>query len=123
MTNSEKLRALADWFDGYDFSSKGFLNHNEVQQDLRAMANEFEQLQQHGVSGKQPNQFSTEAVIESIKTLWVKDFGRLDSNSPDRDGYFVCGFVHAALKAARANGGEAQSQSDGIERKSSEGAL
>ena len=58
MTNSEKLRALADWFDGYDFSSKGFLNHNEVQQDLRAMANEFEQLNKHVVmqagSEKQP---------------------------------------------------------------------
>lgn len=54
------------------------------------------------VSG-QPK-FTIEEVIESIKTLWIKDFGRLDSNSPDRDGYFVCGFVHEALRAACDSG-------------------
>lgn len=64
------------------------------------------------VSGQ--TKFTIEEVIESIKTLWIKDFGRLDSNSPDRDGYFVCGFVHEALKAACASSGEAQSQSDGF---------
>lgn len=43
MTDSEKLRTLAKWFDGYDFSSKAFLNHNEVQTDLLRIADELEQ--------------------------------------------------------------------------------
>lgn len=46
MTNSEKLRALADWFDHYDslhtYTPKE--GGKQVQIDLRAMANEFEQL-------------------------------------------------------------------------------
>ena len=40
MTNPEKLRALADWFDKRDKES----GSNEVQQDLRAIADELEQL-------------------------------------------------------------------------------
>ncbi|HEU5289069.1 MAG TPA: hypothetical protein VFU05_00405 [Cyclobacteriaceae bacterium] len=63
------------------------------------------------VSG-QPK-FSIEEVIESIKTLWIKDFGRLDSNSPDRDGYFVCGFVREALMAACASGAVDKTVSEG----------
>ena len=47
MTNSEKLRALADWFDNYDSKCcKANFKGDQVQQDLRAMATEFEQLQQ-----------------------------------------------------------------------------
>ena len=70
MTNSEKLRALADWFDGYDFSSKGFLNHNEVQQDLRAMAKEFEQLNKHVVmQGLQEKTIQlSKAVLDHINS-------------------------------------------------------
>ncbi len=59
-----------------------------------------EQLQQHGISGKRPTEFSTEAVIDAIKTLWLKEYGNLNGNENERDGYFVCGFVHEALKAA-----------------------
>jgi len=46
MTNSEKLRALADWFDQYDAKQKNDFDKisNQVQSDLRAMATEFEQL-------------------------------------------------------------------------------
>lgn len=50
--------------------------------------------------------FTIDQVIDSIQTLWIKDFGRLDSTSPDRDGYFVCGFVREALKAAGDGGVE-----------------
>ena len=38
MTNPEKLRALADWFDKRDKES----GSNEVQQDLREIADELE---------------------------------------------------------------------------------
>jgi hypothetical protein len=50
MTNSEKLRALADWFDLFDKKNPNTqITGREVQIDLRAMATEFEQLQQHSV--------------------------------------------------------------------------
>lgn len=39
-----------------------------------------------------------------IKTLWIKEYGNLNGDENERDGYFVCGFVHEALKAACASG-------------------
>jgi translation initiation factor 2 beta subunit (eIF-2beta)/eIF-5 len=50
-----------------------------------------------------PHKFSTEEVIEAIQVQWIKDFGKLADES-ERDGYFVSGFVHEALKAACASG-------------------
>jgi len=48
MTNSEKLRALADWFDRYDSMHISIKKEeNKIQQDLRSMATEFEQLNNH----------------------------------------------------------------------------
>ncbi len=45
MTNSEKLRALADWFDLFDKKNPNTqITGREVQIDLRVMATEFEQL-------------------------------------------------------------------------------
>jgi hypothetical protein len=46
MTDSEKLRALATWFDINDAMKGNQLFDNEVQRDLRAMADRMEQLQQ-----------------------------------------------------------------------------
>lgn len=52
MTNSEKLRALADWFDQYDsmhtYSPKE--GGKQVQIDLRAMASEFDEFHKPIVS-------------------------------------------------------------------------
>ena len=42
MTKPEKLRAIADWFDNRDRESGS--NTNEVQKDLRGIADELEQL-------------------------------------------------------------------------------
>jgi len=42
MTKPEKLRAIADWFDNRDRESGS--NTNEVQKDLREIADELEQL-------------------------------------------------------------------------------
>jgi len=52
MTNYEKLRALADWFDAYDTKRLNPMIGDDVQKDLRAMANEFEQLHKHNVSSR-----------------------------------------------------------------------
>lgn len=53
MTNYEKLRALADWFDLYDQKNPTHqIDENQIQIDLRAMATEFEQLNKPVVSGK-----------------------------------------------------------------------
>lgn len=58
MTDSEKLRALATWFDIHDAMKGKQLFDNEVQIDLRAMADRIEQLNKHVVmqagSEKQP---------------------------------------------------------------------
>jgi hypothetical protein len=43
MTDSEKLRALATWFDITDAMKNKQLFDNEVQIDLRAIANRIEQ--------------------------------------------------------------------------------
>lgn len=40
-TDSEKLRALADWFDGYD-DDRGYFGVRDVQADLRRIADELE---------------------------------------------------------------------------------
>jgi len=42
MTNPEKLRAIAGWFDKQ--SKKSGTKSNEVQKDLREIADELEQL-------------------------------------------------------------------------------
>jgi len=42
MTNPEKLRAIAGWFDLID--KEAGCESNEVQQDLREIADELEQL-------------------------------------------------------------------------------
>lgn len=44
--------------------------------------------------------FTPEEVIDAIKTLWIKEYGNLNGNENERDGYFVCGFVNEALKVA-----------------------
>jgi hypothetical protein len=52
MTDSEKLRALAKWFDITDAMKNKELFDNEVQIDLRAMADRIEQSHKPVVSGK-----------------------------------------------------------------------
>ena len=51
MTNPEKLRALADWFDKRDKESGS--KSNEVQQDLREIADELERKKYLWWFGKQ----------------------------------------------------------------------
>lgn len=43
--------------------------------------------------------FTLEEITEAIKAQWVKDFGKLMDDDSERDGYFICGFVHEALKS------------------------
>lgn len=38
MTDKEKLLSLAEWFDAYDMKTKGHINNNTVQSDLRRIA-------------------------------------------------------------------------------------
>lgn len=59
MTNSEKLRALADWFDSQSKRGNQFY-YESFPSELRAMATEFEQLQQHSVM--QAEQLNSEAM-------------------------------------------------------------
>ena len=49
-TNSEKLRAVADWINTFNKKFPSLVDDCiEVEKDLRAMADDFEKLQQHGV--------------------------------------------------------------------------
>lgn len=42
--DAEKLRRLADWFDGYD-NDRGYYGVRDVQEDLRRIADEIESLE------------------------------------------------------------------------------
>lgn len=105
MTNSEKLRALADWFDQYDANAKNDFDKisNEVQRDLRAMATEFEQLQQHSVVRESP------PVKEEID-LYLK--GQRDTIKLIFD--YILG-----LDEPFGSGGQAQNVSDGLPKRKS----
>jgi hypothetical protein len=105
MTNSEKLRALADWFDQYDAKQKNDFDKisNQVQTDLRAMATEFEQLQQHGVVRESP------PVKEEID-LYLK--GQRDTIKLIFD--YILG-----LDEPLVGGGQAQNVSDGLPKRKS----
>jgi transcriptional regulator with XRE-family HTH domain len=70
------------------------------------------QLPIAGVSSKRPNQFSSQEIIEAIKTQWIKDFKNLRDDSVERDGYFFIGFIHEALKAACASSAVAKGVRD-----------
>lgn len=108
MTNSEKLRALADWFDQHDAKQKNDFDKisKQVQSDLRAMANEFERLQLSGIVRPEGERPSDEEIIHAldlaqceIKAMYSKT-GYITSTA-----LAVVNKVHKSLKAA-AQGGE-----------------
>lgn len=105
MTNSEKLRALADWFDQYDAKQKNDFDKvsNQVQSDLRAMATEFEQLQQHGVVRESP-------IVKEEVDLYLK--GQRDTIKLIFD--YILG-----LDEPFGSGGQAQNVSDGLPKRKS----
>ncbi|MEP2668872.1 MAG: hypothetical protein ABJH04_07750 [Cyclobacteriaceae bacterium] len=79
----------------------------KLEQRIDGILQPNEQL--HAISTKRP-QFTLEEITETIKAQWVKDFGILMDDDTERDGYFICGFVHEALKAAcdTVKGGSAE---------------
>ena len=105
MTNSEKLRALADWFDQYDANAKNDFDKigNEVQRDLRAMATEFEQLQQHSVVRESP-------IVKEEVDLYLK--GQRDTIKLIFD--YILG-----LDEPLGSGGQAQNVSEGLPKRKS----
>jgi hypothetical protein len=103
MTDSEKLRALATWFDIHDAMKNKQLFDNEVQIDLRAMADRIEQLQQHGVVRESP------PVKEEID-LYLK--GQRDTIKLIFD--YILG-----LDEPFGSGGQAQNVSDGLPKRKS----
>lgn len=74
MSDSEKLRALATWFDIHDAMKNKQLFDNEVQIDLRAMADRIEHLHKPVVSGKRP---SLNEVAQAADK-YLEKVGRVD---------------------------------------------
>lgn len=45
------------------------------------------------------SKFSKDEIIQAIKELWIEEYGDLnDDNTDHRTGYFVVGFVSAAIE-------------------------
>ena len=68
MTNPEKLRALAGWLDLID--KEAGCESNEVQQDLRAIADELEKLSRekyiHFIGRRYPTPYFPKGGIEAM---------------------------------------------------------
>ena len=91
MTNSEKLRALADWLDQYDANAKNDFDKisNEVQRDLRAMAAEFEQ--QHSVSGSL--QLHSNKELLDRYTKFLQKNGYIDTDATCEEPFAIDEFL------------------------------
>ena len=103
MTDSEKLRALATWFDITDAMKNKELFDNEVQIDLRAMADRIEQSHKPVVVRESP------PVKEEID-LYLK--GQRDTIKLIFD--YILG-----LDEPLVGGGQAQNVSDGLPKRKS----